>query len=33
MNEGLVGKSKEGRQNMTKKHFGTARILGKADAG
>jgi hypothetical protein len=27
MNEGLVRKAKEGRQNKTKKHFGTARIL------
>jgi hypothetical protein len=27
MNEGLVRKSKEGRQNKTKKYFGTARIL------
>jgi hypothetical protein len=32
MNEGLVKKSKEGRQNKTKKHFGTARILTVADA-
>ena len=27
MNEGFVRKSKEGRQDKTKKYFGTARIL------
>jgi hypothetical protein len=32
MNEGLVKKSKEGRQNKTKKHFGTARVLTVEEA-
>ena len=32
MNEGLVRKSKEGRQNKTKKHFGVARILTLEEA-
>ena len=32
MNEGLVGKCQEGRQNMIEKHFGTARILAVEDA-
>jgi hypothetical protein len=32
INEGLVKKSKEGRQNKTKKHFGTARVLTVEEA-
>jgi hypothetical protein len=32
LNEGLVKKSKEGRQNKTKKHFGTARVLTVEEA-
>ena len=32
MNEGLVRKSKEGRQNKTKKHFSVARILTMEEA-
>ena len=34
INEGLVKKSKEGRQNNTQKHFGTARLLsGRKHSG
>lgn len=32
MNEGIVEKTKEGRQNKTKKHFGTARIVTMEEA-
>ena len=32
LNEDLVKKSKEGRQNMTKEHFGTARVLTVGEA-
>jgi hypothetical protein len=32
LNEGLVKKSKEGRQNKTKKYFGTARVLKVEEA-
>ena len=32
MNEGRSGSARHGRPNMTKKHFGTARILTEADA-
>jgi hypothetical protein len=32
LNEDLVKKSKEGRQNKTKKHFGTARVLTVGEA-
>jgi hypothetical protein len=32
MNEGLVKKSKEGRQNKIKKHFGAARVLTVEEA-
>jgi hypothetical protein len=32
MNEGLVKKSKEDRQNKTKKHFGTAKVLTVEEA-
>ena len=32
MNEGLVKRSKEGRQNKAKKHFGTARVLTVQEA-
>jgi hypothetical protein len=32
MNEGLVKKTKEGRQNKSKKAFGTARVLTVEEA-
>jgi hypothetical protein len=32
MNEGLVKKTKEGRQNKAKKHFDTARVLTVEEA-
>jgi hypothetical protein len=31
MNEGLIKKSKEGRQNKSKKHFGIARVRNARD--
>jgi hypothetical protein len=32
INEGLIKKNKEGRQNKTKKHFGTTRVLTVEEA-